>query len=62
MAFDAGMLACVIEEINRVAGGARTEKVYQPEKDTVVLQMRTFAGGKRLLINAYTARRKDRGR
>ena len=52
MAFDAGMLACVIEEINRVAGGARTEKVYQPEKDTVVLQMRTFAGGKRLLINA----------
>lgn len=52
MAFDAGMLASVIEEINRVAAGARIEKVYQPEKDTVVLQMRTYAGGKRLLINA----------
>ena len=52
MAFDAGMLASVIEEINRVAAGARIEKVYQPEKDTIVLQMRTYAGGKRLLINA----------
>lgn len=52
MAFDAGMLAAVISEINGTAAGARIEKVYQPEKDTVVLQMRTFAGGKRLLINA----------
>lgn len=52
MAFDAGMLACSISEINETAAGARIEKVYQPEKDTIVLQMRTFAGGKRLLINA----------
>lgn len=52
MAFDAGMLACALHEINENAVGARIEKVYQPEKDTIVLQMRTFAGGKRLLINA----------
>ena len=52
MAFDAGMLACVIHEINSVAEGARIEKIYQPEKDTVILQMRSFLGGKRLLINA----------
>lgn len=52
MAFDAGMLACVLKEIKDTAAGARIEKVYQPEKDTIVLQMRTFGGGKRLLINA----------
>ena len=52
MAFDAGMLACTLAEIRKVAKGARIEKVYQPEKDEIVLQMRSFEGGKRLLINA----------
>ena len=52
MAFDAGMLACTLAEIRKVAQGARIEKVYQPEKDEIVLQMRSFEGGKRLLINA----------
>ncbi len=52
MAFDAGMLACVIHEIRSIAEGGRIEKIYQPEKDEIILQMRTTAGGKRLLINA----------
>lgn len=52
MAFDAGMLACVIDEIRQKALGARIEKVFQPERDEIVLQMRSFEGGKRLLINA----------
>ncbi len=52
MAFDAGMLACTLSEIRRVALGARIEKVYQPERDEIILQMRSFEGGKRLLINA----------
>lgn len=52
MAFDAGMLACVIDEIRRLAIGARIEKVFQPERDEIVLQMRSLEGGKRLLINA----------
>ena len=52
MAFDAGMLACSLAEIRKTALGARIEKVYQPEKDEIVLQMRSFEGGKRLLINA----------
>ncbi|MBQ3483089.1 MAG: NFACT family protein [Clostridia bacterium] len=55
MAFDAGFLAAVAAELRAVALGARVEKVYQPERDTVVLQMRTFAGGKRLLLNAGSA-------
>ena len=52
MAFDAGFLAAVAAEIKKIALGGRVEKVYQPEKDTVILQMRTFEGGGRLLINA----------
>ncbi len=52
MAFDAGMLACVISEIRKTALGARIEKVFQPERDEIVLQMRSFEGGRRLLINA----------
>ena len=52
MAFDAGMLACALWEIRCLAEGARIEKVYQPERDEIVLQMRSIEGGKRLLINA----------
>lgn len=52
MAFDAGMLACVLHEIRSVALGARIEKVYQPERDEIILQMRSTDGGKRLLMNA----------
>ena len=52
MAFDAGMLACTLSEIRHAALGARIEKVYQPERDEIILQMRSFEGGKRLLINA----------
>ncbi|MBQ8358229.1 MAG: NFACT family protein [Clostridia bacterium] len=55
MALDAGFLAAIAAEFKETAMGARVEKVYQPERDTVVLQMRTFAGGKRLLINAGSA-------
>ncbi len=52
MAFDAGMLACVLSEIRETALGARIEKVFQPERDEIVLQMRSLTGGRRLLINA----------
>ena len=52
MAFDAGMLRCTLSEIKKAALGARIEKVYQPERDEIVLLMRSFEGGRRLLINA----------
>ena len=46
------MLACSLAQIKKSALGARIEKVYQPEKDEIILQMRSFEGGRRLLINA----------
>ncbi len=52
MAFDSGMLACTLSEIRKLALGARIEKVYQPERDEIVIQMRSIEGEKKLLINA----------
>ena len=50
MAFDAGMLACMVHEIRTAALGGRIERVMQPERDEIILQIRSFAGGRRLLI------------
>lgn len=52
MAFDAGMLACAVAEIREAASGGRIEKIYQPERDEIVIQLRTTLGGRRILINA----------
>lgn len=55
MAFDAGFLAAVAAELKQSALGAAVEKIYQPERDAIVLQLRSFGGGRRLLINAGSA-------
>ena len=52
MAFDAGMLSCMTHEILSLSRGARVEKVYQPDRDEIHIQIRSLVGGKRLLINA----------
>lgn len=55
MAFDAAMLHAVVHEINTLGGGGRIEKIYQPEKEEILIQMRTLAGGRRLLINCSSS-------
>ena len=55
MAFDAAMLRAVTHEINSIGGGGRIEKIYQPEKEEILLQMRTINGGRRLLINCSSS-------
>ena len=57
MAFDAGMLTCMVREIRTVALGGRIEKIMQPERDEIILQLRSTEGGKRLLINTGTGPR-----
>ncbi len=52
MAYDAGMLACAASEIRRSALGGRVEKIFQPERDEIIIQLRTTLGGRRILINA----------
>lgn len=52
MAFDAGMLACAACEIKKSAQGGRVEKIFQPERDEIIIQLRTTLGGRKILINA----------
>ena len=52
MAFDAGMVGAVAHEISIKTVGARVEKVYQPEKDELVLAIHTKEGNLRLSIAA----------
>ena len=54
MAFDAGMLAAVIDESNRSLGGCKIEKIHGPTRDEVVINFRPSyeREGGRLLISA----------
>jgi len=52
MAFDAGMLSCVLREINEKLEGGKIDKIYQPSHDEVVLLIRSRGGDHRLFINA----------
>lgn len=50
MAYDSGMLAAVLHEINGRAAGARIEKIHQPAADEVVLLLHTRTGSMRLSL------------
>lgn len=51
MPLDAICLRAVSHEINDVLVGCRIEKVYQPDRDEIVLQTRGSSGAKRLLLS-----------
>ena len=40
MAFDAFFLSAVMEEIRSRTADARVDKIYQPSRDTVILQLK----------------------
>ena len=50
MAFDAFFLKAVLSEIRNQALGARVEKIHQPSRDTVILQLRCEGGREKLLF------------
>ena len=50
MAFDAFFLTAVLEQIRERAMGARVEKIHQPSRDTVILQLRCEQGREKLLF------------
>ena len=51
MAFDAGMLRLVVNEIKQL-GECKVEKVYQPSNDEIVLMLHSLKKNVKLLINA----------
>ena len=55
MAFDAFFLSAVLDEIRQTAMGGRVEKIHQPSRDTVILQLRCETGREKLLIAANPA-------
>ncbi len=55
MAFDAFFLTAVLKEIREKTMGARVEKIHQPSRDTVILQLRCDGGREKLLFAANPA-------
>ena len=52
MALDTLALECIKEELRKKLLGAKVEKVYQPEKDEIMLTLRTFSGSFKLTLSA----------
>ena len=40
MAFDAALMGAVLEEIRQRTAEARVDKIHQPSRDTVILQLK----------------------
>ena len=52
MALDAPAIKCLAEEICKKASNGRIDKIHQPEKDEIVLHIRTFTDSFRLVLSA----------
>ena len=52
MALDTITIKCLTEELAKAITGARIEKVYQPEKDEIILNIKSQNGAYRLVISA----------
>lgn len=55
MPLDASAVRCAAYEINRTLQGGRIEKIYQPERDEIVLLVKSQIGSFRLVISANSA-------
>ena len=55
MAFDAFFMKAVLDEFQTLAEDARVEKIHQPSRDTVIIQLRCQKGRQKLLIAANPA-------
>lgn len=52
MAFDGVMMHYVKEEIKSVALDARVSQIHQPNRDELVIALRTKNGNKKLLVSS----------
>ena len=50
MAFDACFLGAVLDEIREKAIGGRIEKIHQPARDSILVQLRCDSGRYKLLF------------
>lgn len=54
MPLDAVCLNAVVNELDDILAGAKVDKIQQPEKDEIIISLRTRNGNHRLLISAGT--------
>lgn len=52
MPFDAGVMSAVVKQLRDTVIGARVDKIYQPERDEIILGLRTQEESKKLLLSA----------
>jgi predicted ribosome quality control (RQC) complex YloA/Tae2 family protein len=52
MAFDGIVISSLANELDKVLKGGKIDKIYQPEKDTLVMGVRTYGASFRLLMCA----------
>lgn len=52
MAFDTLAVACLAAELKETILGGRIDKIYQPERDEILLSIRTFSSHYRLVLSA----------
>ncbi len=50
MAFDGIVISALCKECEEKLKGARIDKIHQPEKDELIISLRTFKGAEKLLI------------
>lgn len=52
MSYDGMVTHCVADELNRILADGKIDKIYQPEREELILQIRTTTGSHRLLLSA----------
>jgi len=52
MALDGIAISCLVHELNTALCNGRIDKVYQPERDEVILSVRSHSGNHKLLLTA----------
>lgn len=52
MPLDAVCLRAVINELDKEVAGGRIDKIYQPDRDEIVISVRTAKGGKKLMVTS----------
>jgi len=52
MSYDGMVTHCVVSELNQLLVGGKIDKVYQPEREEIILSIRTRDGHYRLLLSA----------
>ena len=55
MAMDGITIACIIDELKEKLLGGRIDKIYQPERDEVILSIRSLGANYKLLLTASAA-------